>query len=348
MAWVWPLLALALSAVLTLATTRYANRRLLDLPGRRRSHEKPTPRGGGLGFVIAILACAVAPLALARAQEFVPVAVALAAVAAIGFVDDHRALSAPVRLLVQLIAVALALYGLAPGFGLAPGSLPAWLALAACALALLWSINLHNFMDGIDGLLALQAIFVGLLVAFAADRTGAAELRDFALVGVGAVAGFVPFNFPRARVFMGDVGSGMLGLWIGVLLLLAIGAGRDGDAARALPLPGALAAVSAFVVDASLTLASRMLRGRRWYSAHREHLYQWLVRSGSPHGRVAGWYMLWNLLIVVPATLATLRLAPVAAWVVTAMVYFIGSILWWRARAHCLDLRRDGRHAVGA
>ncbi len=108
-----------------------------------------------------------------------------------------------------------------------------------------------------------------------------------------ATLGFLPFNFPRARIFMGDVGSGALGLMIVVAIGLTLNTISP-------PLSAALIVCSAFATDATCTLLSRMLRGRRWYSSHREHLYQWMARSGMSHARVVAWYMAWNLCVVVP------------------------------------------------
>ncbi|HET6545593.1 MAG TPA: glycosyl transferase family 4 [Rhodanobacteraceae bacterium] len=323
------LAALMVSAALTLAVERYARIRLLDLPGRRRSHARPTPRGGGLGFVVALLAFALAP-ALAT-DPFVTslLGAAVIAVAASGFWDDHRPLPASSRLAVQVLAAALTLVALRPTLGAAEGTVMAWLVTGACGIALIWSMNLHNFMDGIDGLLGLQVLFVCAVIAAAAHLADAPGLRLLGMVGAAAVAGFLPFNFPRARVFMGDIGSGVLGLWVGVLLLLALGTHALSPSAAAL-------LVSAFAIDATLTLFARVVRGRRWYSAHREHLYQWLVRCGHSHAGVAGLYMMWNLLIVVPATIVAMRLPPGRGWPVALVVYAGGVVLWWWARHRCL------------
>lgn len=342
---VWLILALAtvlLSALITRASIVYARRRqMLDLPGRRRSHTQPTPRGGGIGIVAAVIASLILFAALVgkEAESFVSMGLlaSIILVALVGWIDDHRGLPASLRFLAHCLAAFL--LGV-PGILLLLPNLfanPAWLliviALGVAGGAVVWSINLHNFMDGINGLLALQGLFVFSALAwicFAADHFAEAQM-----LGLFAVAtlGFVPFNFPSARVFMGDVGSGVMGLLVAVAIGVQIA-----------EVPAALAcgliACSAFVVDSSATLLSRMLSGRRWYSAHREHLYQWLVRSGFTHVQVTSLYMSWNLLVVAPTLFWLCRskanLQSESA-VAAAVVYSAALLLWVCGKRYCLN-----------
>jgi UDP-N-acetylmuramyl pentapeptide phosphotransferase/UDP-N-acetylglucosamine-1-phosphate transferase len=339
------LLAAMASSAITALAIRYAHKRnLLDQPGRRRSHTQPTPRGGGIGIVATALAIyAVEAFTLPREAlpDLLACIVAIVLVAAVGWVDDHRGLAARWRFAAHALAGMIVL---APHVAAAEWRVDI-LALAAVAwFAIVWSINLHNFMDGIDGLLGWQSLFVfvvlGAFAAFAGAQADALHL--FALAA--AVAGFVPFNFPQARVFMGDVGSGALGL------LIAIGALRAAAIEGVDPWSG-LIAVSAFVVDATCSLLSRMLRGRRWYSAHREHLYQWLVRSGRSHARVVGWYMAWNLVVVVPV-LCWLQFggrepdAPRGAFAAAA-VHAAGIVIWIYGKRWSLhNVKAQSRHAA--
>ncbi|QBB70355.1 glycosyltransferase family 4 protein [Pseudolysobacter antarcticus] len=308
---VLPALAWLISAAAVWLSIRYAHaRRLIDQPGQRRSHTIPTPRGGGIGIVIAVLLCFCLPMLFSSQQSSrifgCSVAIALVMVATIGWIDDHRPLSARFRIVVHFLA-ALVLLILPLLF--MPKTAPAGgfdfdmtLALiAACLIAILatlivWSINLHNFMDGINGLLACQAIFVFVALALACVSAGRTAVAWQLFVLAAATLGFLPFNFPRARIFMGDVGSGALGLLIAIALWLAAGS------AHLAPFTGVIAC-SAFVTDATCTLLSRMLRGRRWYSAHREHLYQWMARTGMSHARVVACYMAWNICVVAPLVL---------------------------------------------
>ncbi len=304
---VLPILGGLISAAAVWLSIRYAQaRRLLDLPGQRRSHTLPTPRGGGVGIVIAVLLCFCAPMFFstqAGTRIFgIAVAISLLMVAAVGWIDDHRPLSARIRILVHFAA---ALTLLLLPLLLMTRSMPAdglvtWepVLIVVCLTAvvatlIVWSINLHNFMDGINGLLACQAIFVFVALAVACASADQTQTMWQLLVLAAATLGFLPFNFPRARIFMGDVGSGALGLLIAIALGLAFGSLRPA-------LFTGIIACSAFVTDATCTLLSRMLRGRRWYSAHHEHLYQWMTRSGMSHARVVAWYMAWNLCVVAP------------------------------------------------
>jgi len=247
---------------------------------------------------------------------------AVLAVAAVGWIDDHRSLPASLRFGVHCLAAAAVAVVAVPE----PVAAAMWIMVAG---GLAWSINLHNFMDGIDGLLAWQAAFVLTVLAGLASWTGALPAACAMLLWAAAVAGFLPFNAPRARIFMGDVGSGALGLVIGIAVLEC--ARHDLAAGLA-----AVVACSAFTVDAGCTLLSRMLRGRRWYSAHREHLYQWLVRCGLPHARVVALYMGWNLFIVLPSIFAIIRLRAAAAVVLALALHGLAILLWRAGKRACL------------
>lgn len=324
-AWGSLLAGFFLSAIVTWASIRYAHQRnLLDLPGQRRSHTEPTPRGGGIGIVIAAAIFFAIPLfAIYAGATGAAAAIlfGLIIVAAVGWWDDHSGLAAGARLAVHVLAsfaLAISLVG-------HDGAV----AVGLFALAATWSINLHNFMDGINGLLATQALFVFCVLAL----LGCQYAQPAYVLAMGALAaatlGFLPFNFPRARVFMGDVGSGALGF----LIAAAIGIGLD----FGLLVPSeALILVSAFVIDASCTLASRMLRGRRWYSAHREHLYQWLARGDADHARVVMVYTLWNILLVTPA-LVIFELVDGYETVIAAIVYALGIGVWFAGKRYCLQ-----------
>ena len=335
--WLWLLASFAVSAATTWVALHYARRRnLIDLPGARRSHVTPTPRGGGIGIVIAVL-LGLAALAYLLPHMALParLMIAIALIATIGWIDDHRPLPAWLRLAVHFIAVAI---WLAPLIGAALSSsqqldTTPWQTagiIAVLGLACVWSINLHNFMDGIDGLLALQAIFVLLVLAVLCLRDGHVQHGLQMGLWITAIFGFLPFNFPRARIFMGDVGSGALGLLIAVAAIWQL------SAQASAPLSG-LVAVSAFVIDATCTLLWRALSGQPWYRAHREHLYQWMTRVGMSHARVVVWYMSWNVLIALPL-LYLINRDPgnlSRSVVATALLYVLGIGVWVFARGWC-------------
>jgi UDP-N-acetylmuramyl pentapeptide phosphotransferase/UDP-N-acetylglucosamine-1-phosphate transferase len=360
--WRWwaSLLATALlSALVVWLSLVYANRRnLVDRPGPRRSHTQTTARGGGIGIVLAILAMGWLPLMLSsRAWPWdfgfgLGGAICFCLVAGIGWIDDHRPLAARVRILVHFTAALLfllwpILLSLSGGGSVhqlwdsnsAVALACGFAVIAMLAVAMVWSINLHNFMDGINGLLAGQCLFVFSALA-ALCLPSDAELARWYLVFAAATLGFLPFNFPRARIFMGDVGSGALGFLVAISTLLALKHG-------ALLAVSALILSSAFVTDATCTLLSRMLRGRRWYTAHREHLYQWLARSGYSHAGVVGLYMSWNLIVVVPVLYLVNRdggsiepgisgflHSPGLIW--AALIYIVAGLLWIGGKRWCI------------
>jgi UDP-N-acetylmuramyl pentapeptide phosphotransferase/UDP-N-acetylglucosamine-1-phosphate transferase len=352
--WLWLAASFVLSAVVAWAAQHYARRRaLVDLPGRRRSHTVPTPRGAGIGIVVATLA------GIMAMAWFVPhmgspwrLCIALALVAAIGWIDDHRPLPVLLRLGVHFIATAIFLLPLLAALFAAPASatqldtpfLQSAGIVALLAFVCVWSINLHNFMDGIDGILAMQAIFVLVALAVLCQRYSVSPHGAQIALWAAAVAGFLPFNFPRARAFMGDVGSGSVGF------LIAIAAIWQNSSPYTAALSGVVAA-SVFVVDASCTLLSRMLCGRRWYRAHREHLYQWMTRARMSHARVVAWYMAWNLLIVVPV-LYWMNLRPFGAppkpGIAAAMgVYALAVVVWICGKRWCLyRVKSKVRHGL--
>jgi UDP-N-acetylmuramyl pentapeptide phosphotransferase/UDP-N-acetylglucosamine-1-phosphate transferase len=278
--WGWVVAAPVVSAAGTWLARRYAMRRdLLDAPGERRSHSTPTPRGGGAGPIAAIAMLLVVFRtgdALAGA-DWRWLLGGLLGVGAIGAWDDHRPLGAGVRLLVHVVAGA----AMAAAFGLWDRPLLA----IAVAIATTVAINVWNFMDGIDGIASTQAAVVtGASIAFA--RVDAA---GFALGCTLAILAFVPFNFPRARIFLGDVGSGALGY---VLVMLAVATSLGGHRSGAWLL--LLFPAAAFLVDATLTLGRRMLEGERWWTPHTRHLYQvWARRAGHPRVTLA--YGIWSL-----------------------------------------------------
>lgn len=287
----WCIAHLAIGAIGTWLARRYALRRkLIDQPGARRSHIVPTPRGGGIAIAAsALLAWAGIFSAQAIPAHVIACIVAgLLLIAGIGWIDDHRPLSPWSRLAVQALAAGLVAMAL-----MMKGRESGEIVLGFVTVMML--VNVWNFMDGIDGLATSQAMLVAAGWAWLAWPSPVAWL----LAAVAAAcAGFLPFNFPRARIFLGDVGSGCLGylLAIGLLWLPA----------ESMRWPWlAWLALSAFLVDAVLTLWARILRGERWWTPHLQHAYQrWAHRSGR-HAPVTLAYALWTACAV--ATIVLIR-----------------------------------------
>ena len=256
-------------------------RHFLDIPNDRSSHSRPTPRGGGLGIVMVVAGMwAAATIGWPPARQFGSVAclAALLAVAGVGWIDDRRGLSVRVRLIVHLLggtAVALLAVGGAPRLAFS-----LWTVLVAI-FWLLWvtsAINVVNFMDGIDGLIASQAAIALSNVASLAPDSGVA--RPFSLMVAAACLGFLVWNWPPARVFLGDVGSGSVGFLLAVAGALLLKETNVDFARTFLPL-------FPLFLDSAWTMLRRMRKGERLTVAHRSHLYQRLANGAWGHGRVA-------------------------------------------------------------
>lgn len=281
-AWALLLLAGVSSALLTGLVRRYAlARSILDIPNARSSHTAPTPRGGGVAIVLATL---VAYCLLAVEGELDrPVLWALLGsggfVALIGFLDDHGHVAASWRLFAHFAAAiwALVWLGGAPPLPLFGSEIElGWFGAALAAVFLVWLLNLYNFMDGIDGIASVEAISVGIGGALLYLLAGKPSLAMAPLALAAATGGFLLWNFPPARIFMGDAGSGFLGIVLGVLSL---------QAAWQAPqlLWSWMILLGVFVVDATFTLLRRLLRGEKVYQAHRSHAYQRASRRFGRH-----------------------------------------------------------------
>ncbi len=293
-------LALALTGVLR----RYAlARSMMDIPNARSSHSIAMPRGGGVAIVLSFL-LALPVLAMLGALSWQMTWALLGAgggIAALGFLDDHGPIAARWRLLGHFAGAVWALYWLG---GLPPLSFfgcslnMGWLGHGLAAVYLVWLLNLYNFMDGIDGIASVEAISVcigGALVAISSvGDAGAAFLLPLTLAA--AVAGFFIWNFPPAKIFMGDAGSGFLGIMLGALSIQA--AWIDAQW-----LWSWLILLGVFIVDATFTLFRRLLRGDKLYEAHRSHAYQYAARHYGRHLPVTMAVLLINVLWLIPLAL---------------------------------------------
>lgn len=325
----WWLLLTVFSAswIMTWLLRRYAlAKSLMDIPNERSSHTVPTPRGGGVAIVFAFLVALpiLTLLGLLSPALMCGLLGAGLLVAVLGFADDHGHIAARWRLLGHFAAAAWALFWID---GLAPVTLVGAtidLGVAGTALALIylvWMLNLYNFMDGIDGLASAEAICVCLGSCLVYSFTDHTELMWVALTLSAAVGGFLCWNFPPARIFMGDAGSGFLGLVLGVMSI---------DAAWTSPelLWSWLILLGVFVVDATWTLIRRLLGGDKVYEAHRSHAYQYASRKYGSHKAVVVAVIGINLLWLAPLAIAVGRgLVPGAVGLVIAYIPLI-SIAW--------------------
>ncbi|WP_227747044.1 MraY family glycosyltransferase [Paraburkholderia franconis] len=315
---------IALAAVCVCAAILYALlktglawRLATDIPNDRSLHVRPTPRVGGWGIVpVAVVAM------LLVAPSLWCAALATAFLAAVSQIDDRRGLPARVRFAAHLAAVVVYV-------ALFPAA-AAWWLLCALAFLMIWLVNLYNFMDGADGLAGGMALF-GFSGYAAGALLSSQPMPDLAFASVaiaGAALGFLFFNFHPARIFLGDAGSISLGYLAGAL-------GYWGWRGGAWPVWFPALVFAPFIGDASVTLARRLMRGEKFWQAHREHYYQRMVRSGVGH---AGTAWAWYAVMVVGIGLALFALgrSTVAQWGIVAgwaaVLVVIGSIvdLRWR------------------
>jgi len=268
---------------------------ILDIPNQRSSHTLPVPRGGGVGIVMAVLITL--PFSSMDSMFVCGLTASSLVVAGVGLFDDLKSISALGRLAWHVLASSLLLYILG-GFpevtvwGLAFHS--AFFLNVSGILFLVWMLNLYNFMDGIDGIATFEALTVTVGAAIVLFNRGSdSGLISLLLVISCAAFGFLLWNFPRARIFMGDSGSSFLGFILGGLAVYS-----------EVVSPGMiwvwLILLGVFVVDATITLMVRALRGDRFYEAHRTHAYQKASRLMNSHVIVTLCVVAINLCFLLP------------------------------------------------
>lgn len=266
--YIFPLITL-LSWLLTELIRRYTfKNNFIDIPNERSSHTVPTPRGGGISIVLIFL-ISISFIDVLDDQLVWALLGSGILVAGIGFWDDKGHVPAKWRLLAHFAAAIWVMFFLGSlpefqilGFNIQPG----WIGAGIVAFLLVWMLNLFNFMDGIDGLAASETIFVTCAGAFFSWLNGLEGLITAFLVLAASTTGFLILNWPPAKIFMGDVGSGFLGLIIASLVYASILKGGS--------IWLWLILLAVFIVDSGITLFRRIINGERWHEAHCSHAYQ--------------------------------------------------------------------------
>lgn len=243
--------------------------KVIDIPNTRSSHGVPTPKGGGLGFALIIIVLMLLP----QAMNLWVLAITAFAISVIGFIDDVKEVPSSIRFSIQSLC-ALAFLASVPLNGLTESlMIPLWTVYLLGFFFILWLTNLYNFMDGIDGLAAIQGILLGAALLLLKSTTGYPGELSSLFIGLSIVLlGFLLFNAPPARIFMGDAGSAFLGFSLAGLCLFEASAHLD-------CLWLILVLLAGFVSDASATLLCRLFRKQKVYQAHRSHLYQLIVQD---------------------------------------------------------------------
>ncbi|HED33229.1 MAG TPA: glycosyltransferase family 4 protein [Gammaproteobacteria bacterium] len=292
------------SALMTGVLRRYAlAKSLLDVPNERSSHLLPTPRGGGVAIVLAFLLGTVVlwQMSLLDTGAVVGLAGAGLFVAIAGFIDDHGHVAARWRLLTHFVSALWLLYwlgGLPPVMIFGVAFEMGWPGQVFVVFALVWLLNLFNFMDGIDGIAGAEVISVsvvaGVIIFLQTNSMSGLALH---LLIAAAAAGFLLWNMPPAKIFMGDAGSGFVGLMLGGIALYSTSIAPQMFWVW-------LILLGSFIVDASYTLVRRLLRGDKVYRAHRSHAYQYASRKYDSHRVVMLGVLAINLFWLAPWAVA--------------------------------------------
>ena len=320
------LFVLFLSLVFTGILRFYALKQgLLDIPNERSSHLNPTPRGGGLSITISVLLSTgiMYYLGLLSFDVLIAFGTGGLIVAIIAWFDDHKDIPAIWRAIFYTIAAIWSVSWLGGLDKITLGAQEISLGFTGTFLAVLgivWLTNLYNFMDGTDALASVQAICAGIISGILFLLSGKIDLATLCFVIATSSAGFMYWNWPPAKIFMGDVGSCLIGFSFGVLALL-------GEKSNTLPVLVWFIFMAAFICDASLTLFMRLLKKEKWYKAHRVHAYQRIVQMGCSHAQLATGLLLLNILFLWPMAYIAYRWEKISV-IAMMSVLILMCILW--------------------
>lgn len=306
---------------------------ILDNPNERSLHSNPTPRSGGIAILAGLLAAGALTWILQGVALYMWFLAALMPVAIVSYLDDRAGVAVLLRLLAHVVGAGLLVWSgsFSSENGLLPGMELPWFGLLVILAYVVWMINLYNFMDGMDGFAAGMAVIGFGFLAITGLLTENLQFAQTCLVVTGGAAGFLFFNFPPARIFMGDVGSSSLGL---LAAAFSLWGARDG----VFPFWVAILIFSPFIADASVTLVKRMLCGEKIWQAHKTHYYQKLVQAGLGHRKTV--LIEYAIMIGCGITaLLSLRATVViqavmlAGWVLFYIIFFTW-VSWYASGRH--------------
>lgn len=326
------IITMFISVILTCVFANPSHKfQILDHPNERSLHTKPVSRTGGLAICVAVVL--VAPVVtgwFSTDTSHVVLAFAVIVISTISFLDDRFTLNVGIRLIAHVGAAVLLLIA---GYSLNVLELPLWqwqwpimVGVIFSLIYIIWLVNLYNFMDGMDGFAGGMAVIGFIAYAIIGFQAGNLLFTTLCLVIAASSFGFLIFNFPPAKIFMGDVGSSTLGFLVAAFSLWA---SRDGI----FPLWIAVLIFSPFIVDATLTLFRRLIRGEKIWEAHKSHYYQRLVQLGWGHRRTVLWEYLLMMLCSISAIVATklgdisqLTLLIIWALIYSILIYYINKL----------------------
>lgn len=297
------------SFLLTELIRRYTlKKNLIDTPNERSSHTIPTPHGGGLSIVVTFFV-AVIFVDFLSSELLIALIGSGSVIAVIGFWDDLNHISAKWRLLIHFVASFWVLYWLGgiTEFQILNYSIDAGIfGLGFIAFLLVWLLNLFNFMDGIDGIAASEAIFVSCGGAYFSWSYGFDGLAIISLLLASSTMGFLILNWSPAKIFMGDVGSGFLGLMLGVIAYANI---LEGGSVWVWVI-----LLGVFLVDSGVTLIRRILNGEKWFDAHCSHAYQHAARKWG-HKKITVSVIVINFLWLFPLAYLVYLKPDIGVWI---------------------------------
>ena len=306
------LVSIGLVALIRILALRFT---MVDVPNHRSMHQATTPRGGGLAIVIIVLAVLFSLYfqRFVSEQEFFLIAIPLALTACVALIDDYRSLPNIIRALVYAISAIIFFYFLKPEY--------VWWFTALLVITFIWITNLYNFMDGIDGLAAVQALSVSVFASGLFYLEQAEALTWIAIAIFSSSAGFLVWNWSPAKIFMGDVGSCSLGLLFSILAVIA-------NTDLSIPFAVWLILLAFFITDTTYTLLYRLFRGEKWYQAHKTHAYQCQVERGMKPAQLCILFVAFSICVLWPAAYLAYSI-PEWAWLVTVIIYMFFLYTWW-------------------
>lgn len=336
------MLAFVSSITFTFLMRSYAQYyHVLDIPNERSSHHHPTPRGGGLAIVLIFLFAIMSldMTGLISARLAMTLVTGGGVIALLGYYDDIYRVRARYRIVIHFIVALGTIYCL-QGFPILNlGSfklLLNWQGSLLAVIAIVWCINLYNFMDGIDGLAGSEGVFVALAMAIllVLEHQWVAAMPLCLLAAT--IAGFLYWNWPPAKIFMGDVGSSFLGY---VFAVIAIDYVNEGFCA----LTEWLVLLALFLCDATFTVIYRVLQGKAWYSAHREHAYQQLLCIGATHYRVTLAIIALNCCLLFPVAYIGVHWPSMAIWGLS-FIMALSALIWLVIQIYCRSSSCEGSY----
>lgn len=317
----WSITTFVMSLVFTSYLIKFSKKNnLLDVPVDRSSHSIPTPKIGGVVIVLSSLCFMISTIFIHNEENtgFEILGLLMLCLGLVAFIDDLKGLNIVIRGISYLLFSTVFVFFYSDFVVL---DLIELVSLFVIVVAMMWVINLYNFMDGADGLAAIQALIALLPTGVIFFLSGKVELAFLCFVISASTAGFLFWNWPPAKIFMGDVGSCVLGFVIGALAYISY-------TLDIIPIHIWLILMSVFIVDSTLTLLMRILSGEKWYMAHSSHAYQRYLQMGHNHKQLVSNFLIFDIIVLLPAAWIAYKY-PDYKLHMLIIVYIFVSMLWF-------------------